>query len=180
MNGKVWIIGLAALVVIGQEAIARQQGDPRGRRRPGIQEEEELRDTMTLLMTLRMKRELELSKDQEKEILPLLEGLVQARWEAREESRGTLMHLRALIDDPESDEAGIADLLNDVRSIRQNAEERQKSLRQEIDRHLDIRQQAKMIFFEDRFRREMERRARRIREFQEWDGPEGDRRPRRR
>ena len=180
MYAKVWIICLGVLVVVGQEVIARQQGDHRGRRRPGIQEEEELRDTMTLMMTLRMKRALELSKDQERDILPLVEGLVQARWEAREESRGTLTHLRALVDDPDSDEGEIGDLLNDVRSIRQSAEERQKDLRQEIDRHLDVRQQAKMIFFEDRFRRDMERRARRIRDFQQGDRPDGKRRPDRR
>ena len=74
-----------------------------------------------------------------------------------------MAQLRRLVQDPDSSDGDIASTLEEIRDGQRDLETSQKQVRQDIDSFLTPRQQAKMIFFEGRFRRDMEQRFREMR-----------------
>lgn len=154
------LVAAALLVGIAGTGLVLAQNRPDRRRPRSPEEAREIRETMLALMSLKMKQNLELTEDQERDIMPLLEELQNLRVEARSEMMKNMGELRRLVDDPGSSDRDIREALDRIRDGRRTMEDRQRNVRQEIDRHLSIRQQAKMLFFEARFRHDMERRIR--------------------
>jgi hypothetical protein len=122
-----------------------------------------------------MKQHLELSEDQERDIMPLLEELQEMRGNARFEQQSRMEDLRSLSEDPGSSERDIEEALAGLRSYQRATETRQREVRAEIDRYLTVRQQARMLFFEARFRHNMENRLRGLKRMERMERMEQDR-----
>ncbi len=165
MNTRRTNVWLAAALVaaIGCTGIGFAQDRHAPRPRWSPEEEQEVRETMLALMSLNMKRALELDEDQERDIMPLLEELMELRGDGRREQERRMAQMRRLVQDPDSSDGDIVSMLEEIRDGQRSLENNQKKVRLDIDSFLTPRQQAKMIFFEGRFRRDMERRFREMR-----------------
>ena len=178
MNRKgttLWVAAaLVAAIGITGIGLAQDRRPPRHRWTP--EEEQEVRETMLALMSLKMKRALELDQDQERDIMPLLDELMEMRGNGRREQERQNVQLRRLVQDPDSSDGDIESMLAEIRDNHRDMERRQKQVRDEIDSFLTPRQEAKMIFFEARFRREMEQKFREMRRMERGRGrrPGGD------
>lgn len=160
---RIVVIGLGIGLIVGLGGlggVALGQKGPYGRPQRSPEEEREIRETMLTLMSLKMKQQLDLTEEQERDIMPLLEELQEIRGNARRDHRSRMEELRRLVEDPGSSDRDIEAALDQLRSSQRATEARQREVREEIDRNLSVRQQAQMLFFEARFRREMEHRIR--------------------
>ena len=168
------LIGIAWLPAGASEA-DRFQGPPPdgpGMARPAAEEEDgDLVETLEIYMIAKMKRALELSREQEEKIVPLVQSLSEARRKHNHERRLAMMTLRPLVEDPASREEEIRRALARLDQSVSAFREEEARTQQQIRAALTPRQQAQFIFFQERFRHEMQERLRR---FHESDaGPGG-------
>lgn len=154
---------LAALLPIGGLALAAPpaaggpppgQGDGIG----GPPNQAEMREAMEQLMIVRMKRVLRLTPQQESRVVPRMQALLDARREFAARRRPLLSHLRALASDETADEKQIDKALRDLHTMDAQFRERQQGLRDAINAELTARQQARLFFFEERFRKGIQKR----------------------
>jgi hypothetical protein len=140
---------------------ARQQaGPPPGRpgRPDGPGNDEEMRAAMEQVMVVRLKRALRLTPEQETRVMPKVEDLMAARRETATRRRGAVSHLRAVMIDETASDAEIVKAIKDVRAIDDDFRSHEQALKDDIGRELTPRQQARLYFFEENFRRAMQRR----------------------
>jgi len=130
---------------------------------------DDLDETVQIYMLARMKKSLSLTRDQEEKIVPLIQDLSDVRRRHFRERRLDMMRLRPLVEDSSSSEEEIGRILAHM-------DEGEKAFRSAEARSLDQvktvlhpRQQAQFIFFQERFRNEMQERFRRFR----GGGPDG-------
>lgn len=90
--------------------------------------------------------------------MPRVEKLQAARHEFATARRAAVSHLRAVMNDETASPAEVEKALREVRSIESSFRDREEGLRADINADLDPRQQARLYFFEVRFRRDMQRR----------------------
>jgi hypothetical protein len=121
---------------------------------------EEIREAMEALLIVRLKRVLSLSAGQEERVVPRVRELLEARREHAARRREAARRLRALAGDETSDDAEIERRLRDLRALEHEDRERDERLRGAIGAELTPRQHARWLFFEERFRRLMQRRVR--------------------
>jgi len=159
---------LAAPAILGATTTVAQrspepQGEPeRGRGAPAG---DDLRETITLLMMVRMKSELGLSKQQYEEILPKIEEHEQVRQTGFRQRRLLVDRVRDLLaknDVKDSDLLAAIDKL-----IAQDESDRRKDVAfvDEVRKLLTPRQQAQFVLFRQRFRQWLENRMRDAREL---------------
>lgn len=151
---------LAALLALGGAVLA---GTPRDRAVGGEGLEappraDEMREAMEQLMIVRMKRALALSADQEARVVPRVQALLEARRQHASSRRTALLRLRALVLSDSAKDEEIGRALAEVQSIERDFRSQEEGLRAEMNGSLGPRQQAQMMFFEERFRRFMQRR----------------------
>jgi len=167
IGGRMWrtaaVLAALALAADLGAAAARGRGasPPRagGPGRPGGPVvDEEMRAALEQVMKVRLKQVLQLTPEQEERVMPRVDRLQQARRDFATRRRAAVAHLRAVMSDQASRPADIEKALQEVRDLESSFREREASLRGEIDAELDPRQQARLYFFEVRFRREMQRR----------------------
>lgn len=152
---------LGLLVFVTVAAAQTRQGRPPGARpgpRPPGELAEDVRQAMEQTVIARMKVALHLTEDQEATVIPRVRELMQARREHATRRQAALARLRSLLLDETARDQEIGRALRDVRSIEDDFRGREEALRQTIDRDLTPRQQARMVFFEARLRRVMQRR----------------------
>ncbi len=152
---------LGLLVFITVAAAQTHEGRPPGARpglRPPGERAEEVRQAMEETVIARMKVALHLTEDQEATVIPRVHELMQARREHATRRQAAMARLRGLLLDETAGDQEIGRALRDVRSIEDDFRGREEGLRQAIDRDLTQRQQARMVFFEARLRRVMQRR----------------------
>jgi hypothetical protein len=141
----------------GREAPPARPDAPRAR--PGDPvSDEEMRAAIEQVMRLRLKRSLELTPEQEARVMPRFEKLQDERREFAERRRLAVSHLREMMNDTTASKDDLGKALREVRSIEESFRDRERSLRADIESELEPRQQARLYFFEERFRREMRRR----------------------
>jgi Spy/CpxP family protein refolding chaperone len=166
---------LATLVLSAAPAVAQPR---RGGGPPPGEAEEDLRETIEIYMMARMKRALDLSDEQQQKVIPLVQELSDARQEFNRERRVLLMRLRSLVDDPEATEQEIREVLDRLEEAQGRFRQQETGSQSRIRSLLTPLQQARFIFFQEEFRRDMEQRLRRLREMNGGAGAPG--RPRRR
>jgi hypothetical protein len=156
---------LAAVVLAGgaSEAAAHGRGShpsrSGGHGRPGGPVvDEEMRAALEQVMKVRLKQVLQLTAEQEGRVMPRVDKLQEARHGFATRRRAAIAHLRGLVNDEASRPADIEKALRGVRDLESSFRTLEASLREEIEAELDPRQQARLYFFEARFRREMQRR----------------------
>ncbi|HYV85475.1 MAG TPA: hypothetical protein VFB49_06165 [Patescibacteria group bacterium] len=153
-------LGLAFLTGLASPARAQDGPAPRPAPRPGAGPggDEEMRAALEQVMLVRLKRTLELSVEQEARVMPKVEGLLAARRGYAPKRREAVAHLKAAMIDPASSEAQIQKALKNVHDMDDAFRQQEEGLRREVDRELTSRQQARLYFFEEHFRRAMQRR----------------------
>jgi len=163
---------LAAMLLAGGAGGAAAQGSggppPRsggGRGGPGAgpgpgrpQVDDEMRAALEQVMRVRLKRALQMTPGQEERVMPQVDKLQEARHDFVTRRRAAVSHLRAVMIDETSRPADIEKALREVRGIESSFRGREESLRADLNAELDPRQQARLYFFEERFRRDMQRR----------------------
>ncbi|MBI4168898.1 MAG: hypothetical protein HY510_03060 [Acidobacteria bacterium] len=159
------VAALAALLVLGGVALAGPPRDrPAGGRPAGDEglggppRPDEMREAMEQLMIVRMKKTLNLSADQEARVVPRVQALLEARREHASRRRAALLQLRTLMRSESAEDEEIGQALKEVQSIERDFRKQEEDLRTEMNGSLAPRQQAQMMFFEERFRRFMQRR----------------------
>lgn len=140
---------------------------------------EEIQETIEIYMLARMKRFLDLTDEQERAVIPRIEELNSARREFGRTRRLNLMRLRPMIEDQPPDEKAIARLLEQIRADELRMQGLERETGERIRGVLTPSQQARFIFFQERFRQEMQERLQRMRDERRFEPPAGRRRPRR-
>ena len=149
----------------------RAQGPPQRDR----DVDRQLAATMEQLMVLRLAKHLELTEEQEKKVVPYIKELTTARREHAVQRREAIRALTAMSRDPGTDDRMIRERLEAFQKEEQRFRTQEGRTLDTIRSQLGIRQQARLLAFEERFREEMRRRfedARRRR-----GGPMTPRRP---
>ncbi|MGH9750023.1 MAG: hypothetical protein ACRD5D_08410 [Candidatus Polarisedimenticolia bacterium] len=183
--GRAW--GAILLIVLSCGPVAAQSPRPPAREGPGAPEPEvrpeapptpeEIREAMEALLIARLKRVLSLSTGQEERVVPRVRELLETRREHAARRRAAARRLRALAGDETSDDAEIERRLRDFRVLEREDRERDERLRAAIGAELTPRQHARWLFFEERFRRLMQRRLRDAMAGSRPPGPPGEVRP---
>ena len=163
MNG--FRIGNAAclvLLALTSVGAAGPEGRPPGSRRPpaGPERPEEMRRAMDQMVIARLSQALHLTEAQEAVAIPRFEELMQARREHAAARRSALGRLRALLVDETASDQEIDKALREVRAGEEDFRRREGQLRSALDDGLTGRQQARLVFFEERLHRVMQRRLR--------------------
>ncbi len=150
-------VGLFALVTV---AAAGPEDRPRGSRRTpgGPERPEEMRRAMEQMVIARMTEALHLTEGQEAAVIPRFEELMQARRDHAEKRRAASMRLRSLLLDETASDQEMEAALKEIRAIEESFRRREGDLRSALDEGLTQRQQARLVFFEERIRRVMQRR----------------------
>jgi len=143
-------------------AAAGPEGHPPGSRRApgGPQRPEEMRQAMEQMVIARMSEALHLTEAQERVTIPRFEELMQARRDHAAARRASLVRLRALLVDETASDQEIDKALREVRTGEEDFRRREGQLRSALDEGLSGRQQARLVFFEERLHRVMQRRLR--------------------
>ena len=123
---------------------------------------EEIEDTIEIYMIAKLKRTLGLSEAQEKEVVPIVEALSASRREVNRQRRLTLMKLRPLVEEEPADQREIARLLTSLDEMDRKHRETEMEAQERIRASLSPVQQARLLFFQERFRRELQDRLRRL------------------
>lgn len=157
------IAGMAA----APPARAQAPPGPPGPGGPGGEDaREELQETIEIYMIAKMKRFLDLDDSQERKVIPLVEELNASRREMNRRRRIALMKLRPLVEEQREatgrGEAEIVALLEQVEGLDSEFRRTEERMRSEIRSALTPIQQARFLFFQERFRQEMQDRLRRL------------------
>ena len=153
--------GLLLLALVSIGAAGPEGRPPVSRRDAGDpQRPEETRRAMEQMVIARMSEALHLSEAQESVTVPRFEDLMQARREHAADRRTSLARLRTLLADRTSSDQEIDKALREVRADEEEFRRRESQLRSALDEGLSGRQQARLVFFEERLHRVMQRRLR--------------------
>jgi len=148
----------------------RSGGGPRGASGPGAAvADDEMRAALEQVMRVRCKQVLQLTPEQEAKVMPRVEKLQAERHEFATARRAAVAHLRTVMNDDTASPAEVEKALEKVRRLESDFRDREESLRADINADLDPRQQARLYFFEKRFRRDMQRRL--LNGGGPWRGP---------
>ena len=153
------LLGLLAFAMVGaaQSPGGRPAG-PRAGPRQASARAEEVRQAMEQMVIARMKVALHLTSDQEAKVIPRVQELLEARRDHAARRRDAMARVRNLLLDETAGDQEIGRALRDLRALEDDFRGREEGLRDAIDRSLTPRQQARMVFFEARLRRVMQRR----------------------
>ena len=171
-----WMILIAALLL---PAAALAQGLPAGGRGTGAgrgAREEDLRETLSILMMVRMKNELKLSKEQYEQILPKIEAREKDRQQTALARRDLRVRLRALLAQSSATDAEFSEIVQKVTALEEAEKAGEQAFINDIRKALTPRQQAQFLVFRERFRQWLEERLRQMREMKRQgvgQGPQG-------
>jgi len=147
---------LAPLLVLAMAApAAAAPGSPPGPA-PSPEVRDDLGETIQVLMIVSMKRALELTREQEMEVIPKLQRMLEERerFARRQEDALRRMEVKLMEESvPEQEFRSVVLRLDQIERQHRDLEVR---LRGEIDRSLSPRQQAELRLFVPQFRRQMQ------------------------
>jgi Spy/CpxP family protein refolding chaperone len=157
-------------------APAAPQGPPPDRE----ERREDVQETIEIYMVAKLKRFLQLTEAQERQVIPLIEELNSTRREANRKRRQAILRLRPMVEEgaeEPADEAAIQRQVDELERLERDVRDTEGRVRQQIRAQLTPLQQARFIVFQERFRQEIQDRLRRM-EQDEPGGPfPGGRRP---
>jgi Spy/CpxP family protein refolding chaperone len=136
--------------------IAAPNPGPPPSRSPG--DAKEVRESLQNLMIASMKKALDLSRDQQVEVIPQVEQVFEERERYARQRREALRLLQAKLLEESVPEKDYRDQVTHLDDLERAHRDRELRLRAEIDRSLNPRQRAQLRVFVPRFRREMQMR----------------------
>ena len=119
---------------------------------------EEVRRAVQEVVIARMREALHPTEEQEARVVPRFTELMQTRTDHAMKRRAAMARLRSLLLDGTAGDQEIATAIKDVRAIDEDYLHREGELRGDIDASLTPRQQGRLVFFEGRIRRVVQRR----------------------
>ncbi|MCI0568379.1 MAG: hypothetical protein L0Z52_09355 [Acidobacteria bacterium] len=117
-----------------------------------------MRESLQNLMIASMKKALELTRDQQVEVIPQVEQVFEERERYARQRREALHLLQAKLLEESVPEKDYRDQVIRLDDLERAHHDRELRLRAEIDRSLNPRQRAQLRVFVPRFRREMQMR----------------------
>ena len=118
----------------------------------------EVRESLQNLMIASMKKALDLTRDQQVEVIPQVEQVFEERERYALQRREALRLLQAKLLEESVPEKDYRDQVTHLDDLERAHRDRELRLRAEIDRSLNPRQRAQLRVFVPRFRREMQMR----------------------
>lgn len=157
-------LACSLLLACSLPALAQGGGRPGG---PGGRgpRAEDLRETLTILMMVRMKEELGLSKEQYEQILPRVEEMEKARQAGFESRRELGVRLRALLKQGSAEDSEFREIVEKISELDEAEHRREQAFDSGLRALLSPRQQGQLILFRQRFRGWLEERMREMREL---------------
>ena len=141
------------------------------RRGPEVRGKDDIRETIQVLMLVSMKKSLELTRDQEMEVVPRVQQLLDERERFARERRAALRRLQIKILEEAPEDREFRRAVAQLDQMENAHHELEARLRSDIDQSLNARQQAELRLFVPRFRQEMMRRIDQARRVQERRAP---------
>lgn len=160
-----------ALILAAVLAVPSIAQEKERRRGPEVRGEDEVRKTIQALMLVSMKKSLELTRDQEKEVVPRVQQLLDERERFARERRTALRRLQIKILEEAPEDREFRGAVAQLDQMEKAHHELEARLRSDIDQSLNPRQQAELRLFVPRFRQEMMRRIDQARRVEERRAP---------
>jgi len=172
-DGRWQILRRVATALILATALAAPAIAQQKERRQGsaVRGDDDIRDTIQVLMLASMKKSLELTQDQEMEVVPRVQHLLDERERFARERRVALRRLQIKILEEAPEEREFRGAVAQLDQMEKAHHELEARLRSDIDQSLSARQQAELRLFVPRFRQEMMRRIEQARRVQERRSP---------
>ena len=171
---RVWLVAAVSLTLA--QPAAPQPPSGRGPDRAmGPPGQDDVQESMALLIVHRMRIDLDLSKEQSLDLLPHLENIEAIRSRSHERRRQIAGKLRALAREPDAAAAEVDTLIRELDQEEERARDEQNGERDAMLALLKPAQRAGFVLFAHRFRDRLQKRMRRM---QEGDGPASRDRPR--
>ncbi len=159
---------LILATALAAPAIAQQKERRQG---SAVRGDDDIRDTIQVLMLASMKKSLELTQDQEMEVVPRVQHLLDERERFASARRVALRRLQIKILEEAPEEREFRGAVAQLDQMEKAHHELEARLRSDIDQSLSARQQAELRLFVPRFRQEMMRRIEQARRVQERRSP---------
>jgi len=123
---------------------------------PPPAERDDLGETIQVLMIVSMKRALELTREQEMEVIPKIQRILQEREQFARQRQDALRRMEVKLMEKSVPQQEFRNVVLHLDRIERQHGELELRLRGEIDRSLNPRQQAELRLFVPQFRREMQ------------------------
>jgi hypothetical protein len=148
-----------ATAMVPTTLVRAQEPPPQEEPRPGQPPfDEDLAETIQDLMLRRLETQLELSDEQKETVLPLVQELAELRRTHNQSRREGLRTIGVMAQDSAVDQESLSRRLATFYQEQEAFRGQEMELAKKIRSHLDPRQQARLLQFEERFRNEMRRR----------------------
>ena len=162
---------LAPLLVLALVApTAAAQGPPPGPP-PAPEVRDDLGETIQVLMIVSMKRALELTREQEMELIPKLQRMLEERERFARQQQDALRRMEVKLMEESVPEQEFRNVVLRLDQIEKQHRDLELRLRSEIDRSLSARQQAELRLFVPQFRRQMQNQIDAVRRLSRPDVP---------
>jgi Spy/CpxP family protein refolding chaperone len=123
---------------------------------PPPAENDDLGETIQVLMIVSMKRALELTREQEMEVIPKIQRILEERERFARQHQDALRRMEVKLMEESVPEQEFRNVVLRLDQIERQYRELELRLRGEIDRSLNPRQQAELRLFVPQFRRQMQ------------------------
>jgi Spy/CpxP family protein refolding chaperone len=150
---RVFILAMLGLVTVAP-LLGAPAPPPRSATPPA--EGDELRGTLQVLMIVSMKKALELSPEQEMQVVPKVRQIFDERESFARQRRNVMHRMQVKLGEDSVPEQEFRSGVVHLEEIERQHREMESRLRNEIDRSLSPRQQAELRLFVPRFRQQMQ------------------------
>jgi hypothetical protein len=130
-----------------------------------MRQERELRDTIKVYMYYKMKTALDLTDEQEKELIPKVEDMELERHRFMDEKRTFLEGLKEMLEDAKTSDEAILKEVDYLKAIEEKHRNNIHEKLTEVRALLSARQQGKFLLFMEAFREEIKRKIDRVRQM---------------
>jgi len=148
---------LSTLLILGlgMPLLAAAPG-PAPRPSPPARGSDEVKETLQVLMIVSMKKALDLTRDQEMQVVPKVQQILEERDRFAREHQDALRQMQIRLLEEAIPPQEFRRVVVHLDQMEREYREREFRLRSEIDRSLSPRQQAELRIFVPRFRRQMQ------------------------
>ena len=154
------LILFSAAVLLGPPAAGQDWGPGRGggpRGRPPDEKREEVRKKVEALWVWKITEELTLDEETAAKLLPSVSSLRKKHWALRKDIRGAMHELRDHLESQPPDQKKLVTMINRIERSRIEMHRLREQEFKTMRRFLTPEQQARYLFFQRQFRREMRR-----------------------
>jgi hypothetical protein len=129
---------------------------PAPRSAPPARRGDDVRETLQVLMIVSMKKALELTREQELEVVPRMQQILEERERFARERMDAMRRVQVKLAEESVPDQEFRSVVMRLDQLEKQYRDQEGRLRVEIDRALSARQQAELRLFVPRFRRQME------------------------